>query len=113
MTIEIEQLGATSVVTLRGEIDAFTAPALRADLRRLVEEHAPSLLVIDLADVTFLDSAALGAIIGALRRIREQDGELRIVRPQGPASRIFELTGLDSVLDVYAGREEALSAGVA
>ena len=60
-------------------------------------------MVVDLAAVTFLDSSALGAIVGLFRRLRERDGRLRIVQPTGAASRIFEHTGLDAVLDLYAG----------
>lgn len=108
----IEQFGATSVVTLQGEVDAFTAPALRLDLRRLIEEEGASDIVIDLTAVTFLDSAALGALVGALRRLRERNGRLRIVRPRGQAARIFELTRLDTVLDLYAERDAAINASV-
>ena len=66
--------------------------------------------MIDLAAVTFLDSSGLGAIVGTLRRLRERDGRLTIVEPETAASRIFEHTGLDTVLDLYDGREEAVSA---
>jgi anti-sigma B factor antagonist len=105
----IEQLGDTFVVTARGEIDVFTAPALRLDLQGLADDQAAAVLVIDLFAVTFLDSSGLGALVGTLRRVRERGGSLRIVRPQTPASRIFELTGLAGVLDLYPTRDAALS----
>jgi anti-anti-sigma regulatory factor len=44
-----------------------------------------------------------------LRRLRERDGELRIVQPRTAASRIFELTGLDAVLDLYEELPDAIS----
>lgn len=106
----IEEVGEAHVVTLRGEIDAFTAPSLRLDLRGLVEDAGASVIVVDLSAVTFLDSSALGALVGALRRLREHDGRLHIVTPASPAARIFEHTGLDAVLDLYPDREAALSA---
>jgi len=105
-----EKVGDAYVVTLRGEIDAFTAPSLRDDLRALVEEQGARTVVVDLKTVMFLDSSALGALVGVFRRLRERDGELRIVRPGTTASRIFELTGLDAVLDLYADQKDALSA---
>ena len=104
-----DNLGGTCVVTLRGELDAYTTPALRLDLHRLVAEPTLSMLVIDLSNVTFLDSSALGAIVGALRVLRERGGELRIVKPQSAAARIFHQTGLDAVLGLYPTREQALS----
>jgi anti-sigma B factor antagonist len=109
----IEELGSVWVVTLRGEIDAYSAPSLREDLRVLVEERGALVVVIDLAAVTFLDSSGLGAIVGTLRRLRERHGRLAIVQPETAASRIFEHTGLDSVLDLHVGREEAVSAATA
>lgn len=98
------------IVTLRGEIDAYTSPALRTTLHDLTEETRVSTLVIDLSSVTFLDSSALGALVGALRRLRKHDRELRIVEPLTAAARIFSLTGLDTVFDLYPTREAALSA---
>jgi len=106
----IELVGDVYVVTLRGEIDAFTAPSLREDLRHLVEDTGAVSVVVDLEAVVFLDSSALGALVGTLRRLRERDGQLRIVQPGTAASRIFELTGLDAVLDLYPDRAAALSA---
>ncbi len=106
----VEQIGDTFVVTARGEIDAFTAPALRADLQKLAGDGAVAVLVIDMVAVTFLDSSGLGALVGALRRVRERGGTLRIVRPQAQAGRIFELTGLCDVLDLYPTRDAALNA---
>ena len=72
----IESVGDAHVVTLRGEIDAFTAPSLRDDLRHLVEETGARTVVVDLAAVTFLDSSALGALVGVFRRLRERNGQL-------------------------------------
>lgn len=109
----IEKAGDLHIVTLRGEIDAFTSPSLRGDLRQLVEDDGAHIVIVDLEAVTFLDSSALGALVGIFRRLRERDGELRIVRPSAAASRIFELTGLDAVLDLYPDRDAAISAASA
>ena len=109
----IEHLGDAYVVTLRGEIDVYTAPPVRGELRRLIDEEGALELVIDLSAVTFLDSSALGVLVGVLRRLREAGGALRIVEPRTSASRIFALTGLDTVMDLYATRDDALSAASA
>ncbi len=109
----IELVGDVHVVTLRGEIDAFTAPSLRDDLRHLVEEIGARSWSSTWRPSRFLDSSALGALVGILRRLRERDGQLRIVQPRTAASRIFELTGLDAVLDLYPDRAAALSAASA
>lgn len=89
---------AVRTLRLEGELDAFVAPDLRERLHRAIDDEGHAgLLVVDLAHVTFLDSTILGALVGALRRMRERGGELQLVYPPHPASRIFELTGLDAV----------------
>jgi anti-sigma B factor antagonist len=110
---EIEPGTNTAVVTLRGELDAHDASRLRDVLTAAIGEVSAEgrdgrRLVLDLTGVAFLDSTVLGTMIGALRRIREAGGELRIVLPETPARRIFDITGLEPVLNVYPTREAAL-----
>ena len=103
--------GATAVVTLRGELDAHDASRLRERFSAAVTElegASRPCLVADLTGVAFLDSTALGTIIGAVRRVREVGGEFRIVLPETAARRIFEITGLDAGLDVQPTRAAAL-----
>ena len=104
----IERLHDVVAVTLSGELDAYDAPALRASFHEVVES-SPTVIVLDLTDVSFLDSTVLGTIVGLLRRVREAGGELRTVLPETTARRIFEITALDKALDVRPSREDALS----
>jgi anti-sigma B factor antagonist len=76
----------------------------------LVEGNEGLVLVLDLSAVSFLDSTALGTMVGAVRRLRETGGELRLVLPDSPARRIFELTSLDQVLEIRASRAAAMEA---
>jgi anti-sigma B factor antagonist len=110
--IQIDKEARCAVVTWRGELDAHDASRLRADLATAVEEAADlsshPRVVLDLTGVAFLDSTVLGTIVGALRRLREADGELVVVLPESPARRIFEITGLDHVLTIRPMRVAAL-----
>jgi len=107
--VSIEESDGIVVVSPRGELDAYTPPRLRSELHRLVEAGNRT-LVVDLTDVSFLDSSALGVLVGTLRRLREREGELRIVKPRPLAMRAFEVTSLDRVLNLYGTRKEALAA---
>lgn len=101
--------GGTRVVALRGELDMHDAPELRAAFAGAMEGAGTGVrVVLDLSQVTFLDSTALGCIVGLRRRVGEAEGELRIVMPAAPTVRIFEITGLDAVLDTYPTRAAAL-----
>ena len=96
-----------AIVTLSGELDAYDAPTLRERFAEVAAEHAGTVVVLDLTAVTFLDSTALGTVVGLLRRVREAGGALRVVLPVGEARRIFELTSLDRSLDVRESRVSA------
>lgn len=105
----IEPAGDGVVLTLSGELDAYDAPSLRAAFTEAVGGLGETVLVVlDLTAVSFLDSTVLGTIVGLLKRVRERDGELRVVLPETAARRIFELTGLDRSLDVRPSRAAAL-----
>lgn len=100
------------VVVAGGEIDAHTAPRLRERIHEVLAEPGIDHLVIDLSNATFLDSSALGVLVGALKRMREVDGRFDIVLPTSPLRRIFEITALDRVLALHETRAEALSTAV-
>jgi anti-sigma B factor antagonist len=108
-SVQVDRPGP-GVVVLRatGDLDAYTAPGLRAQLHEATS-GAAELVVVDLAEITFIDSAGLGTLVGAHRRMREAGGRLRIVRPPALVARAFELTGLDEVLDLADDREQALA----
>ncbi len=97
------------LVAVRGEIDLFTAPELKAVLAEAIEA-GHTRVVVDLAETTFLDSTALGVLIGAVKRLRAHEGALAIVNVDENIAKTFEITGLDQVFTIFPTREEALKA---
>jgi anti-sigma B factor antagonist len=97
------------IVAAGGELDLHTVPQLRERLHAVLAEPGITHLVIDLSEATFLDSSALGVLVGALKRVKEAGGHLDIVLPTSPLRRIFEITALDRVLVLHETRAEALS----
>jgi anti-sigma B factor antagonist len=106
---QVEEFPNGVTVALSGELDAYDAPSLRDAFGELVRKQPAATVVLDLVSVTFLDSTALGTIVGLLRRVREGGGELRVVLPETAARRIFEVTALDRALDIWPSRDAALS----
>lgn len=88
------------VVRPRGELDIARAEALRDEWTRAVEAERPERFVIDLADVTFLDSSVLAAIVRVHERQRDHGGELAVVNASRRIAKIFQITGLQDVLRV-------------
>ena len=108
--VTTERLGdAQAVISPVGELDLYTAPELKQELLEAIEGGVTE-IVVDLTRTTFIDSATLGVLVGAVRRLRERDGKLSIVCSDRSIRKIFEITGLDRVLAIYAGRDEALGA---
>ena len=108
--IEEERPARAGVVLLAlyGQLDLHVAPELSGRLTAAIEEGA-TYLVLDLSRVTFMDSMALGVLLGALKRLRPREGELRLVVPSSDLRRIFEITLLDQVFTLVPTRHEALS----
>lgn len=96
------------VIKLAGEVDVYTAPQLKQQMISMLEAGARQIL-IDLTDVDYFDSTALGVLIGGLKRMRERDGNLSLVCPNARIRRVFEITGLDKIFDIYSSMEEAKS----
>jgi anti-sigma B factor antagonist len=89
----------TPIVIVSGEIDVASAPQLRSHLHEVCAAGTP-VVVCDLREVTFLDSSALGVLVGALRRCRENDTEFRLVINSPRLLKIFEITGLTTVFQI-------------
>jgi len=96
------------VVHLKGEIDLHTCSVLRDTLRDLIEkEHYQ--IVINLAEVPYLDSAALGVLVDAVRRVREHEGSISLVSTTPFVRRAFEITRLVKIFQLYDSDEAALT----
>ncbi|MCE5314349.1 MAG: STAS domain-containing protein [Armatimonadota bacterium] len=94
------------IIELEGEVDVYTAPQLKQQIINILESNAKE-LVVDLTKVDYLDSTALGVLIGGLKRMREVDGNMVLICPNPRIRRVFEITGLDKIFDIYNSEEDA------
>jgi anti-sigma B factor antagonist len=97
------------LIVLAGEVDIYTAPRFKEDLLALIDEGVTDILV-DLTRVEFIDSTALGVLIGGIKRLHPLDGRLLLIADSRPVLKILAITGLDQVFSVYRDREQALAA---
>jgi anti-sigma B factor antagonist len=109
LTFEItEQVtGGVPVISVAGEIDVATAPTLRDHLA-VHEEAGAGVVVVDLLGVSFLDSTALGVLVGSFKRIRESGGDLKLVIAEPRILKVFEITDLVRVFSIFSTVAEAL-----
>jgi anti-sigma B factor antagonist len=97
----------THVVSLRGEIDALTAPRLGSRLLGLADEGKRA-VVVDLSEVTFMDSTGIGVLLNAVTHFAARHGELVVVCSDERIMRPFELAGVAEHLTIFDTREKAL-----
>jgi anti-sigma B factor antagonist len=107
--VKTDQVGdATFVISLAGEVDLYTAPEFKQQLLDVIGKGAKN-VVVDFSDTTFIDSTTLGVLVGGIKRLRGQDGQLSLVCSDRNITKIFEITGLDRVFAIHSTREEAVS----
>jgi anti-sigma B factor antagonist len=99
-----------AVLVVGGEVDFEVSPQLKARMMRAIKDGKRR-LILDLTDVTFIDSTAIGVLAGVVEKLDESGGgALSVVCLHEKVIQIFEITGLDSVITVHRSREDALAA---
>ena len=101
-------VGQVVIVRLCGDLDLYTAPQLREHLTRVIDDGA-TFVVVDLDEVTFIDSMTLGVLLGASKRLGPRGGQLRIVVTDPSIRKLFEITLLDRIFQLYDSREAAVA----
>ena len=102
LVLENRTAGPWTVVRVAGELDLHTSPQLRDHVLSMIGEGTGARIALDLTDVGFLDSSSLGMLVTLLKRIKERDGDLRLVGVTGSPMKVFTLTGLDRVFEISA-----------
>lgn len=97
-----------NVLPLKGEIDLHVSPVITASLNAIVEKK-PDRLVIDLSDVSYIDSAGLAALIQAMQKVEAYGGKFLVAGLQETVRSIFEISRLDQVFQVFPDVDTALA----
>ncbi|AQZ66982.1 Anti-sigma F factor antagonist (spoIIAA-2); Anti-sigma B factor antagonist RsbV [[Actinomadura] parvosata subsp. kistnae] len=100
-------LGDAVVVAVEGELDLFTAPFLRDEVRDAIKQDSAR-LVLDLQQLSFMDSSGLSVLIEAWRLATGEGGGVSLAAPQAPVARILRTTGLDRRIKVYSDVDTAV-----
>jgi anti-sigma B factor antagonist len=95
------------VVAPTGELDLYTCPDFESELTRVISNGAER-VVVDLTQTTFMDSTALGVLLGALESLRARDGRFALVSADETILRVLEVTGLHRIFEIRGSRAEAL-----
>ncbi|MEI5907121.1 anti-sigma F factor antagonist [Bacillus spongiae] len=111
LTIDFDVKGSASnilLIRLSGELDHHTAATLREQATNLIEEHRITHIVLNLENLTFMDSSGLGVILGRYKQIKQQNGEMVVCAISPSVKRLFDLSGLFKIIRMEPSEENAL-----
>jgi anti-anti-sigma factor len=99
LEVTTQDSGGQVTISLKGELDLSSVGKVQEELRR-VEAEGPPLLILDLSDLTFLDSTGLRAVVTADERARDKGRRLVVVRGPDAVQRVFAITRLEERLEM-------------
>jgi anti-sigma B factor antagonist len=112
VVVQTAKFGDVHIVTASGELDFYGAGSLEAELHRIGAEHAPN-VIVDLLAVPFVDSTALGVLVGTAKQVRARGGRLALVCDDPRTLRVFQVTGLDGIFVLERSLSAAIDAAIA
>ena len=106
---EVRQIGSAIVVSLTGDIDLHRTPEVH---KALIEacKRKPERLVVNLQDVTYMDSSGIGTLVEVLRRVKGYSGSLSLCGLNERVYGVFEITKLDQFFSIHDSEDKALTA---
>src|SRR5919112_6542452 len=102
------QEGDAVVVAVRGEIDLQNSPELRTELLDLLTKHSPQRLVLNLAQVPYMDSSAIAVLVELLQKVRKTGGKVYLTSLQPRVKGLVEIARLGSIFSIVSDEAEAL-----
>ena len=91
-----------------GRLDVTNVDQFRREVID-ISASKPKFLLIDLKDISFMDSSGLGALVAALKTIRNSGGELALCSPTDQVQMLFDLTSMGTIFKVYSSPEDFVS----
>ncbi|MCX8027458.1 MAG: STAS domain-containing protein [Thermodesulfovibrionales bacterium] len=107
MKITTEDIPKGKLIMISGEIDMHTSPALRDVLMKLTKKKVTP-IIVDLLEVSYMDSSAIATFVEALKNMMSYKGSLRLCNLSQRVSEIFTFAKLNKIFEIYKTREDAL-----
>ena len=98
--VDFEMKNNQLKIYISGEIDHHSAVSVRADIDAMIFEQRPKRLILDLSEISFMDSSGLGLIMGRYALMQKLGGEFSVVNPSSRVQKIFELSGLGRIIKI-------------
>ncbi len=106
LNVKFEQIGARLVCKVSGDIDAYHSAEIKKAIKDEVEKTSAGKIVMDMSNVSYVDSAGLGTMVALLKLTRSLNKELVLASMKQNVKRVFEMTRLDKVFKIVDTVEE-------
>ena len=103
--LQAKPLSEAVTVVIAGELDHCAAPQIRRMLDDLLRDPALTHLILDLENLTFMDSSGIGVLLGRLRTLQARGGTLSVKNMQPSVEKLFRLSGLQRVIGIEEGKK--------
>jgi len=110
MDYQIQYDEHIAILELHGVLDVESAPTFKTALQSILDKGSNQAVVVDMADVAFMDSSGLGVLIGAYRRLNGMGGRIALVNVVSAVRTVLELTRTQQLFEMYDTRAEAVDA---
>jgi len=107
LNMEFKDMDGKMVVVVRGDIDAYHSAEFKKVIKEKMVSYSGSTLVLDLSNVSYIDSAGLGSLVALLKNARTSGKNFVLSSLKPNVKRIFEMTRLDKVFKIVDTPEEA------
>jgi stage II sporulation protein AA (anti-sigma F factor antagonist) len=108
LKIELEVKQEVLCIRLSGELDHHSADNLREQTIKAIETYGIQHIVLNLAQLSFMDSSGLGVILGRYKQIKQHNGEMVVCAISPSVQRLFEMSGLFKIIRLEPTEENAL-----
>jgi len=108
LKIDERMVGDVVIMSVKGEIDLYNAPDVKDMISDYIEDDKVK-LVMNLEQLSFIDSSGIGALISSLSNLQKENGALKLVNMHGSVRKVFDLTKLTGFFGVYDSEEEAVN----
>jgi len=108
LDIKAKSKGNIYIIDVRGEIDLYSSKMLRDYIFTTIKQHQPRTVIVELTDVTYIDSSGIATLVEGLQLAKEYDTRFKLAGLSRIVLEVFQLVRLERVFEIYPNEEEAL-----
>ena len=107
MEMHIRKEREATVVSVKGRVDAVTAPEFEKNLSDLISKGEIT-IILNFGDVEYISSAGLRSILATAKKLKEQKGKIVLTGLKGSVGEVFKISGFDAIFKIFESEEAAL-----